>query len=69
MRYIVVGAGAVGGTVGGRLFQGGHDMVLVARGAHYDALRHDGLRPVTPDSMSLQALAELIDAHAAALSG
>ncbi|MFD8527864.1 ketopantoate reductase family protein [Streptosporangium canum] len=33
MRYIVVGAGAVGGTIGGRLSQGGHDVVLVARGA------------------------------------
>lgn len=50
MRYIVVGAGAVGGTIGGRLFQGGHDVVLVARGAHYDALSRDGLRLVTPDS-------------------
>ncbi|SFK40290.1 Ketopantoate reductase PanE/ApbA [Streptosporangium canum] len=121
MRYIVVGAGAVGGTIGGRLSQGGHDVVLVARGAHYDALSRDGLRLVTPDSaetldipvarepvrlrdddvligrelgipapanevlrreanrsareqlppgsMSPRALTELIDAHAAAVSG
>ncbi|MGV9774750.1 ketopantoate reductase family protein [Streptosporangium sp. NPDC003464] len=50
MRYIVVGAGAVGGTIGGRLFQSGHDVVLVARGAHYDALKRDGLRLATPAS-------------------
>ena len=31
---IVYGAGAVGGVVGGRMFQHGHDVVLVARGAH-----------------------------------
>ncbi|HEX4815061.1 MAG TPA: 2-dehydropantoate 2-reductase N-terminal domain-containing protein [Nonomuraea sp.] len=39
MRYIVIGAGAVGGTIGARLHQGGHDVLLIARGAHHDALR------------------------------
>lgn len=47
-RYIVIGAGAVGATIGGCLFQAGHDVVLVARGRHLDALRADGLRLVTP---------------------
>ncbi|MDW6060874.1 2-dehydropantoate 2-reductase N-terminal domain-containing protein [Streptomyces sp. FXJ1.4098] len=49
MRYVVIGAGAVGGAIGGRLAQSGHDVVLVARGAHYEALRRDGLRLLTPD--------------------
>src|SRR5580698_2005928 len=48
MRYIVIGAGAVGGTIGGRLFESGHDVVLVARGSHLDALRAHGLRLATP---------------------
>lgn len=48
MRYIIIGAGAIGGTIGGCLFQGGHDVVLVARGAHLDALRSQGLTLVTP---------------------
>ena len=48
VRYIVIGAGAIGGTIGGSLFQGGHEVVLVARGAHLDALRKDGLRLATP---------------------
>ena len=48
MRYIIVGAGAVGGTIGGSLYQGGHDVVLVARGAHLGALRARGLRLATP---------------------
>lgn len=43
MRYVVIGAGAIGGVVGGRLFQHGHDVVLVARGAHHDAIRERGL--------------------------
>ena len=44
MRFVVLGAGAVGGVVGGRLFQHGHDVVLVARGAHAAAIAADGLR-------------------------
>ena len=28
MRYIIIGAGAVGGTIGGRLFQSGHEVAL-----------------------------------------
>lgn len=43
MRYVVYGAGAVGGAIGGRLFQAGADVTLVARGAHHDALRDRGL--------------------------
>lgn len=50
MRYIVIGAGAVGGTIGARLHQGGHEVLLVARGAHHEALTRDGLRLVTPES-------------------
>lgn len=43
MRFVVIGAGAIGGVVGGRLFEQGHDVVLVARGAHHDAVRDRGL--------------------------
>jgi 2-dehydropantoate 2-reductase len=49
VRYIVFGAGAIGGTIGGRLAAAGREVVLVARGAHFDALKADGLRLVTPD--------------------
>lgn len=49
MRFVVYGAGAVGGVVGGRLAQGGHEVVLLARGAHRDALERDGLRVEAPD--------------------
>ena len=48
MRYIVIGAGAVGGTIGGRLSESGHEVVLAARGPHLDALQAGGLRLVTP---------------------
>ncbi|WP_328479095.1 NAD(P)-binding domain-containing protein [Streptomyces sp. NBC_00377] len=44
MRYIMIGAGAIGGTVGGRLAESGQEVVLVARGAHRTALAEGGLR-------------------------
>jgi 2-dehydropantoate 2-reductase len=49
MRYIIIGAGAIGGTIGARLLGSGHEVVLTARGAHLDALRDGGLRFGTPD--------------------
>jgi 2-dehydropantoate 2-reductase len=44
MRIAVVGAGAVGGYFGGRLAQGGAQVVMVARGEHLAAIRRGGLR-------------------------
>ncbi|GLX98657.1 2-dehydropantoate 2-reductase N-terminal domain-containing protein [Herbidospora sp. NBRC 101105] len=49
MRYIIIGAGGIGGTIGARLFQSGHDVILSARGSHLAALRSTGLRFVTPN--------------------
>jgi 2-dehydropantoate 2-reductase len=48
VRYIVVGPGAIGGTIGGLLARSGHDVVLAARGAHLTALRAGGLTVATP---------------------
>jgi 2-dehydropantoate 2-reductase len=49
VRFVVFGAGAVGGTIGGRLFERGHDVVLVARGEHGAALQATGLLLRTAD--------------------
>jgi len=43
MRFIIYGAGGVGGTIGARLFQNGHEVLLIARGAHYQAIKDHGL--------------------------
>ncbi|MGP0032192.1 MAG: ketopantoate reductase family protein [Acidimicrobiales bacterium] len=48
MRFVVFGAGAIGGTLGARLFQHGADVTLIARGAHAEALR-SGLVLEAPD--------------------
>lgn len=44
MRYVVYGAGAVGGVIGANLHRGGVDVTLVARGDHLAAIRERGLR-------------------------
>jgi len=49
MRYVVYGAGAIGGVVGIRLAQQGFDVVLIARGDHLSAIRRDGLTLQSPD--------------------
>ncbi|MGW6937981.1 ketopantoate reductase family protein [Streptomyces xanthophaeus] len=56
MRYIIIGAGAVGATIGGRLAEAGGEVVLVARGAHADALRSDGLKLTTADGTRVHRL-------------
>lgn len=43
MRYVVLGAGAVGGVVGGNLHLAGVPVTLVARGAHLERIRAEGL--------------------------
>jgi 2-dehydropantoate 2-reductase len=48
MRYVIYGAGAVGAVVGALLDRQSNDVVLIARGAHLEALREDGLRLRTP---------------------
>ncbi len=48
MRYILYGAGAIGGTIGASLFEAGRDVVLIARGEHGRAIAENGLRFGTP---------------------
>ncbi|HZO67325.1 MAG TPA: 2-dehydropantoate 2-reductase [Kribbellaceae bacterium] len=43
MKIAVIGAGGIGGYFGGRLAAAGHEVGFVARGAHLEALRRDGL--------------------------
>jgi 2-dehydropantoate 2-reductase len=43
MKILIVGAGAVGGYMGGRLAKAGKAVTFMARGAHLQALQKDGL--------------------------
>ncbi|KDR34873.1 ketopantoate reductase family protein [Caballeronia grimmiae] len=44
MKFAVMGAGAVGCYYGGMLARAGHDVVLIARRQHVEAIQRDGLR-------------------------
>jgi 2-dehydropantoate 2-reductase len=48
MRIVFVGAGGVGGYFGGRLAAAGQDVAFLARGAHLEAIRGDGLQILSP---------------------
>lgn len=50
MRVLVYGAGAVGGVVAARLHERDHQVTVIARGAHLEAIRRDGLRLATSDT-------------------
>lgn len=65
-RFIIYGAGAIGGVIGGGLALGGHRAVLIARGAHLAALQTNGLDLRTPTgahTLDLDALADPGDAE------
>ena len=42
-RIVVLGAGAIGGVVAAQLHRAGVDVEVIARGAHLEAIRRDGL--------------------------
>jgi 2-dehydropantoate 2-reductase len=48
VRIAVIGAGGVGGYFGARWAEAGHDVTLIARGAHLEAIRARGVRLVSP---------------------
>ena len=66
MRIAALAAGGVGGYFGARLAAAGHDVTFIARGAHLDAIRKDGLRVEStlgnlhvPDAKATNAPAEV----------
>ena len=48
MRFVVLGAGAIGAYVGAALSRGGADVTLIARGAHLRAMAERGVRIESP---------------------
>lgn len=49
MRIAIMGTGGVGGFFGAKLALAGHDVTFIARGAHLEAMRQDGLRVTTDE--------------------
>jgi 2-dehydropantoate 2-reductase len=44
MKICIYGAGAIGGYLGAEIADAGHDVTLIARGPHLQAMRENGLR-------------------------
>ena len=44
MKIVIIGSGGVGGYFGARLAASGEDVTFVARGAHLEALKNDGIK-------------------------
>lgn len=45
----IYGAGGIGAYYGAKLWANGHRVAFIARGAHLDVMRRDGLRVITSD--------------------
>lgn len=56
MRIVIIGAGGVGGYLAVKLASTGVDVSVLARGAHLEAIKKDGLRLKEPDRESVVQL-------------
>jgi 2-dehydropantoate 2-reductase len=52
MRIAVLGSGGIGGYYGAFVAEAGHDVALIARGAHLEAMQRRGLTVRTPEGES-----------------
>jgi 2-dehydropantoate 2-reductase len=69
VRFVVFGAGAIGGVLGARLHAAGHDVALVARGPHLDAIRERGLHVLDPSGDHTFRIPAVADPGELALTG
>ena len=49
MRFLIAGAGAIGGYIGAKMTRAGADVTLFARGAHLRAIEERGLRVISAE--------------------
>ncbi len=69
MRVLIIGAGAVGSFIGGRLALAGHEVVLVGRPALVEAVRAaGGLTLIEPDGRRQTAPVHAVESIAAAFT-
>lgn len=47
MKYLVIGAGGTGGSIGAYMAEAGKDVTLIARGAHLKKIQEEGLKMET----------------------
>jgi len=61
VKIAVVGAGAIGGYVGGWLAAAGEDVTFIARGANLAAIRQNGMRVIGEDGAEIVARTAVFD--------
>ena len=61
MKIAIVGAGAIGGYLGGWLGASGEDVTFIARGKNLDAIRANGMRVVGEDGKETVAKARAVE--------
>ncbi|GAA1748289.1 ketopantoate reductase family protein [Aeromicrobium alkaliterrae] len=66
-RYVVIGAGAVGGVLAARLSQAGREVLLVARGEHGRVIAEHGLTVRHPDGVDTVRLPVVAGPHEVSL--
>src|SRR5271167_4481760 len=49
MRFLIAGAGAIGGYIGAKMARAGQDVTLYARGKHLLAMHERGLRVISAE--------------------
>jgi 2-dehydropantoate 2-reductase len=64
VRILVIGAGAIGAPIAAQLSEHGHRVVLVARGANFDAIATHGVTIATPD-WTRRSKVEVVDGTSA----
>lgn len=47
MKYLIIGAGGTGGSIGAYMTEAGKDVTLIARGAHLQKMQEEGLKMET----------------------
>lgn len=51
MKIAIIGAGAIGGYLGGKLALAGEDVTFIVRGANLEAIRKNGMKIIMADGM------------------
>jgi 2-dehydropantoate 2-reductase len=63
MKVCVYGAGVIGGILASACARAGHEVSVIARGAHLDAIRANGLTVVTPEDRMTSRVGASADAR------
>ena len=69
MRYVIYGAGGIGSGIGAQLHGAGHDVTLIARGDHLQAIVDRGLIVKTPEGVETIDIAAVVHPRELALEG